>query len=93
MAASVEDRRSGAYGVTSYTATTPVEARDWRHRAAAPVEDQSRRTSREPAAGIMDLRRSCGGLGADRARTLSARVYTLLDLDNLPGSATRLLRQ
>ena len=31
---------------------------DWRRRAAAPVEDRSRRISREPAAGVMDRRRS-----------------------------------
>ncbi len=31
---------------------------DWRRHAAAPVEDRSRRTSREAAAGVMDWRRS-----------------------------------
>ncbi len=34
----------------------PVE--DWRRRAGVLVEDRSRRTSREPAAGVMDRRRS-----------------------------------
>ena len=47
--------RTGAGGVTGYTVAALVE--DWRRRAAAPVED-SRRTSREPAAGVMDWRRS-----------------------------------
>ncbi len=53
-------RRGSGGGVTGYTVAAPVE--DWRHRAAAPVEDRSRQTSREPAAGVMvplmDLRRS-----------------------------------
>jgi hypothetical protein len=40
----------------SYTLAASVQ--DWRRRAAAPVEDRSRRTSREPAAGVMDRRRS-----------------------------------
>jgi hypothetical protein len=44
--------RTGAGGVTGYTWAAPVG--DWRRRAAAPVEDRSRRTSREPAAGVMD---------------------------------------
>jgi hypothetical protein len=48
--------RTGASGVTGYTVAAPVE--DWRRCAAAPVEDRSRRTSREPAAGVMDRRRS-----------------------------------
>ncbi len=49
-------RRTGAGGVTGYTVAAPVE--DWRRRAAAPVGDRSRRTSREPPAGVMDRRRS-----------------------------------
>jgi hypothetical protein len=47
---------TGAGGVTGYTGAAPVE--DWRRRAAAPVEDRSRQTSREPAAGVMDRQRS-----------------------------------
>ncbi len=53
-AASAEDwrRRAGgqkpAGGVPSYTAAALVE--DWRRCAAAPVEDRSLQTSREPAA-------------------------------------------
>jgi hypothetical protein len=38
------------------TVAAPME--DWRRRAAAPVEDRSLQTSREPAAGVMDRRRS-----------------------------------
>jgi hypothetical protein len=48
--------RTRACGVTGYTVAAPVE--DWRRRAEAPVEDRSLRTSREPAAGVMDRRRS-----------------------------------
>jgi hypothetical protein len=46
----------GAGGVTGYIVAALME--DWRRRAAAPVEDRRRRTSREPAAGVMDRRRS-----------------------------------
>ncbi len=46
----------GAGGVTGYIVAALVE--DWRRLAAAPVEDRSRRTLREPAAGVMDRRRS-----------------------------------
>ncbi len=48
--------RTGAGEVTGYTSTTPVK--DWSRRAAAQVEDRSRPTSREPAARVMDRRRS-----------------------------------
>jgi hypothetical protein len=54
-------RRTGASGITGYTAATPAD--DWRRRAAAPVEDRSRRISREPAAGVLDRRRPALGLG------------------------------
>jgi hypothetical protein len=40
----------GAGGVTGYIVAALVK--DWRRRAAAPVEDRSRRTLREPAAGV-----------------------------------------
>ncbi len=45
-----------AWDTTSYTPLASVQ--DWRRRAAAPVEDRSRRTSREPAARVMGQRRS-----------------------------------
>jgi hypothetical protein len=49
-------RRGSGVGVTGYTVAAPME--DWRRRAAESVEDRSRRTSREPSAGVMDRRRS-----------------------------------
>ncbi len=48
----------GAGGVTGCTVTVAAPVEDWRRRAAARVEDRSRRTSREPAAGVMNRRRS-----------------------------------
>jgi hypothetical protein len=59
---------------------------DWRRRAAVPVEDRSRRTSREPTAGVMDRRRS--GQRSDS----ESRSLRTAGLDNLPGRATHLLR-
>ncbi len=73
--------RAGGVTVASYTAAAPVV--DWRRRAA-PVEDRSQRTSREPAAGVMDRRRS--GQSSDS----ESGIHALLDWDKLPGRATRL---
>jgi hypothetical protein len=68
--------RTRASRATGYTVAVPVEDLRRRVAGAGAREDSSRRTLREPAAGVMDRWRS----GA------------LLDWDNLPGSATRLLR-
>jgi hypothetical protein len=57
---------------------------DWRRRAAEPEEDRSRRTSREPAAGVMDDRRSGQRSDSESRRTRRAGVYARLDWDNLP---------
>ncbi len=56
--------------VTSYTAVAPAEV--WRHRVAVPVEDQGRWTLREPAAEVMDLRRS--GQSSDTETEQSLRT-------------------
>ncbi len=63
--------RTGAGGVTGCTVAAPVE--DWRRHAAAPVGDRSRRTSREPAAGVMDRRRS-GQRSDSESRSLHTSV-------------------
>jgi hypothetical protein len=59
--------RTRAGGVTGYTVAASVQ--DWRRRAAVPVEDRSRRTSMEPAAGVMDRQRS-GQCSESESRSL-----------------------
>ncbi len=63
-----------AGGVTGYIVAALGE--DWRRRAAAPVEDRSRRTSREPAAEVMDRRRS-GQRSDSESRRRSLRTAGL----------------